>query len=301
MSTGKFTKIKWGDGLTATDEGGGVVRVDGMAGVAGPTGPAGPTGATGAAGADGADGADGVGVPTGGTTGQVLAKNSSTNYDTGWVTPTGGSGGVGADGWIDDTAETWTYVSASSFKITGTNVTAKYTPGTRVKLTQTTVKYFVVTSSSFSTDTTVNITAGSDYTLSNAAVSANFHSYELNPQGYPGWFNWTPTYTGFSADPTPSLAHFAVNGRICFVEYAESALGTSNVATFTITLPIACAQNNALIMCRVSDNGAAVAQPGRGVTLAASTTLTMGKTLTANGGFTTSGGKGALITGFYEI
>lgn len=32
----------------------------------------------------------GVGVPVGGTTGQVLAKNSSTNYDTVWVNPSGG-------------------------------------------------------------------------------------------------------------------------------------------------------------------------------------------------------------------
>ncbi len=48
-------------------------------------GPQGPAGATGPA---GADGADGVGVITGGTTGQVLAKASSTDYDTEWVTQT---------------------------------------------------------------------------------------------------------------------------------------------------------------------------------------------------------------------
>jgi hypothetical protein len=40
-------------------------------------GPAGPTGPTGA------------GVPTGGTVGQYLVKNSSTNYDTSWASPTG--------------------------------------------------------------------------------------------------------------------------------------------------------------------------------------------------------------------
>lgn len=60
----------------------------GIAGVAGPTGPAGPSGATGPAGpagADGTDGTDGVGVPTGGTTGQVLAKSSGANYATEWV------------------------------------------------------------------------------------------------------------------------------------------------------------------------------------------------------------------------
>jgi hypothetical protein len=35
----------------------------------------------------GATGATGPGVPTGGTTGQLLAKNSATNYDTGWLSP----------------------------------------------------------------------------------------------------------------------------------------------------------------------------------------------------------------------
>jgi len=55
-------------------------------------GPQGPTGATGAA---GADGADGVGVDAGGTTGQVLAKASNTDYDTEWVDQTGGGGTPG--------------------------------------------------------------------------------------------------------------------------------------------------------------------------------------------------------------
>jgi hypothetical protein len=41
----------------------------------------------------GADGADGVGVPVGGTSGQVLAKASATDYDTEWVDQSGGGGG----------------------------------------------------------------------------------------------------------------------------------------------------------------------------------------------------------------
>lgn len=41
-------------------------------------------GPTGAAGNDGATGATGAGVPSGGSTGQILKKNSGTNYDTVW-------------------------------------------------------------------------------------------------------------------------------------------------------------------------------------------------------------------------
>jgi hypothetical protein len=56
----------------------------------------GAPGADGADGAPGADGADGVGVPVGGTTGQVLAKLSATNFDTAWVAPSGGGSGLSA-------------------------------------------------------------------------------------------------------------------------------------------------------------------------------------------------------------
>lgn len=54
------------------------VAVVDVTGVTETTGEQGPQGETGAA---------GVGVPSGGTTGQVLAKASATNYDTEWVNP----------------------------------------------------------------------------------------------------------------------------------------------------------------------------------------------------------------------
>ena len=65
-------------------------------GAPGATGAQGPAGAKGDTGDTGATGAPGQGVPTGGTTGQVLAKNSGTDYDTEWVDPPEGSGGAGS-------------------------------------------------------------------------------------------------------------------------------------------------------------------------------------------------------------
>jgi hypothetical protein len=49
---------------------------------------------TGPAGSDGLDGADGLGVPAGGTTGQVLAKNSNTDNDTEWIDPPEGGSSI---------------------------------------------------------------------------------------------------------------------------------------------------------------------------------------------------------------
>jgi hypothetical protein len=58
----------------------------GPAGAQGPAGPQGPTGQTGPLGPQGPVGA---GIPTGGTTGQSIVKNSATNYDYGWQTLAG--------------------------------------------------------------------------------------------------------------------------------------------------------------------------------------------------------------------
>jgi hypothetical protein len=66
----------------------------GAPGPAGTAGAAGPVGPKGDKGDPGNTGPAGIGVAAGGTTDQILAKNSATNYDTKWVTAaTGGGGG----------------------------------------------------------------------------------------------------------------------------------------------------------------------------------------------------------------
>lgn len=64
----------------------------GETGATGPQGPKGDTGETGATGATGPQGPAGPGIASGGTTGQVLAKASNTDYDTEWVNAGGGGG-----------------------------------------------------------------------------------------------------------------------------------------------------------------------------------------------------------------
>lgn len=63
-----------------------VVRTEYVQTYEGTVGPQGPTGPQGPA---GADGDDGVGLPTGGSAGQVLEKASGTDYDFTWATPAG--------------------------------------------------------------------------------------------------------------------------------------------------------------------------------------------------------------------
>lgn len=73
---------------------------------AGPEGPQGPQGETGP---QGPQGNPGVGVPTGGSAGQVLAKVDGTDYNTHWVDQTGGGSGddpnaIKKDGTTETTA-----------------------------------------------------------------------------------------------------------------------------------------------------------------------------------------------------
>ncbi len=185
-----------------------------------------------------------AGRPAFGTAGRLYYETDTTTLfrDSGsaWenVEGTGSGGsGAGADGWVDDTAQTWTYASATTFTV-ATDLTAQFKVGTRLKLTQTTVKYFVVVASSYSApNTTVTITGGTDYTFANAAVTLNYHSYMVNPQGYPGSFTYAPTLVGWSATPTTQFARFSVVGNICTL--FVGANGTSNSATTTATAPIA--------------------------------------------------------------
>ena len=87
----------------------------------------------GPAGADGADGANGVGVPIGGTTGQILAKIDATNYNTQWVNP--GSGGASdwgdLGGTITDQADLIAYLAATYLALGGGALTGRvdFKPG----------------------------------------------------------------------------------------------------------------------------------------------------------------------------
>lgn len=92
-------------------------------------------------------------------------------------------------GWIDAN-ETWTYASADDPTYTFTvaaDVTTKYSAGMRIKLTQTTIKYFIITSvSSYSGgNTTITVYGGTDYDLTAAAISGNYYSMEKIPAGFP--------------------------------------------------------------------------------------------------------------------
>jgi len=202
-------------------------------------------------------------------------------------------------------ADTWTYASASTFTIAGVDRTTTYTKGTRLTFTNSTVKYAVVVGSSFSTNTTVTIAVNSDYVIENAAITSPYYSHALTPTGYPPYFSITPStsnVTGFSAIDG-YVYRYSMVGAAIHVFFQIG--GTSNSASFTITLPAAVAAAGGLVNVpiAVKDNGTWQSAAGIAAANPSSSSLLIGKTIPSlsggtYAGFTTSGSKfadGSLI------
>lgn len=92
------------------------------------------------------------------------------------------------EGW-EGAFETWTYASADDPTYTLTiagDKTKKYTPGMRVRLTQTTDKYFIITKVVYSSpNTTLTLYGGTDYDLANAVIVNPCFSSAKCPPGFP--------------------------------------------------------------------------------------------------------------------
>jgi len=127
--------------------------------------------------------------------------------------------------------ETWTYASATTITVPAGAV-SKYKKGDKIKLTQTTVKYFYIIGVA---DTLLTITGGSGYTLTNATISANYYSHNLNPIGFPAYFNYVPTPSGLTiGDGTMSAIFTVVDGIVNVA--IQFNLGSTSAVTGNITL-----------------------------------------------------------------
>lgn len=171
------------------------------------------------------------------------------------------------DGWIPAN-ETWTYASASSVTTPG-DVSYKYKKGDKIKMTQSAaVKYFYVTASSYSApNTTINLVGGADYSVANVAISANYFSHAATPVGFPDWFNWTATFSGWSSNPAGGIYRFRLDGMICHVAIFQPNNGTSNsTGTFIGGLPFTSANITDALWIGVAvgiDNGSTLTAPCR--------------------------------------
>lgn len=264
---------------------------DGEPGPPGATGPQGPQGAAGTAGAtgpQGAPGADGI------------------DGDEGPPGPQGVAGPGSLDGWIVS-PDVWQFVSATTgagngvgtFKVVGIDATDYLYAGVKVSFNDATNTpgYWVVETSTFSTDTTVTCVRTFTYTMANHAFTACRYSVAAAPVGWPKFFMYVPTVTGYSAIPTNTAFYWQhLGGNSLCVVLEEATNGTSNATTMTYTLP-ATSTNTGFagspqwqFSAAVTDAGTASAAPALARVL--NNTNVMNVFLDYAGtGFTNSGGK----------
>lgn len=79
------------------------------------------------------------------------------------------------------------------------------------------------------------------------------------------WVSWTPTYTGFSANPAGVLSRYFLIGKFCTVNVSMPNTGTSNATGFTMTAPFTAMATTNIAWSthsQFTDNGVGSATPG---------------------------------------
>lgn len=122
-------------------------------------------------------------------------------------------------GWIP-VSDTWTYTSATTITVPS-GATSIYSVGDKFKLTANSVVlqgYIVKVE-----DTKLTVVGNP---LTNHTFSNISYSKSATPQGFPHWFDWTPTLNSGDADlQTCNFAKFCIKGR----EFTVLFYGSGNV------------------------------------------------------------------------
>jgi len=160
-------------------------------------------------------------------------------------------------GWIPAN-ETWTYASATTITVP-TGATSKYKVGDKIKFTQTTVKYFYVTAV---TSTLLTVTGGTNYTVANAAISANYYSRVENPLGFPAYHSYTPNWA--TSGTPPVLGNGVLTGKfnlqgkfaLIIINWSAGSATTFGTGIWSFTLPFTGAAVSSM-SARGDDSGTA--------------------------------------------
>jgi hypothetical protein len=105
------------------------------------------------------------------------------------------------------------------------------------------------------------------------------------------WKSWTPTITGFSADPADGLYYYTLIGKTCHLSVRMPNSGTSNATTFTLSLPFTARTGSVCTrLCTGIDNGTDTVAMAV-ISSSDYTVATLWKGTTVGGAWTNSGAK----------
>jgi hypothetical protein len=118
------------------------------------------------------------------------------------------------------------------------DVSATVKRGHKLKFTQgAAARYFTISSCS---STLLKVIPSEGYPAISGAITVPYYSNIDFPTGWPEWFSWKPTITGFSTAPVGGIYRYKVfgGGHTVTIHFREIADGTSNATTYTYSLPI---------------------------------------------------------------
>ena len=156
---------------------------------------------------------------------KIYTENAMESLNLGWL-------------WV---AASGTYLSDSTFRVTG-DFTAYFKIGAKIKLSNTTTKYFYVASSSYSSPyTTITIVVNTTHVLTNTTITNIYLSY-AEPPDFPGAFTYSPTYTPQNGTFTSVRnldVYFQISNKLLNLIFSFD--GTLSIASsyITMSLPLA--------------------------------------------------------------
>ena len=176
----------------------------------------------------------------------------------------------GLDGWIP-AEETWTYASASTFTISG-DKTSKYQTEDKLKLTNSTAKYFRITAISYSSpNTTVTVDGFGISTLADAAITDPSFSKQDNPQGFPR--KEVPLFSGTAA-ANITLSETSANFDRLLVSFKDDTSGATYYYTTILDLQMATAMRVTLTYSGLYESAYKI-RTGTATLTASGTSLTL--------------------------
>jgi hypothetical protein len=143
------------------------------------------------------------------------------------------------DGW-GLAHEAWTRTGNHTFTVPG-DLTLKYRKGAKVYYDDGAGDFGVIASSSHAAGTTtVNLIPNTDYAMAAATITDTYLSYIENPEGFPHWFNYSPTVSGSGGSAgayaeSESSCKFTVSGRMLHTRVHKVV---SNVGSWTGTIKV---------------------------------------------------------------
>lgn len=170
-------------------------------------------------------------VATGTSPLAVTSTTVNTNLNADMLDGYHASGIGGVDGWFA-VSGTWTFASSTTITVP-TGAASLYSIGMKIKITQTTAKYFYITTVA---DTTLTVNGAGLYTVADAAITSPYYSAANAPLNFPP--DMIPGYVKARAYLSADMDNLSANTWTKITLDTESYDTSADFASSGFTAPV---------------------------------------------------------------